>query len=58
MITKELLDCACDLLLKKGWTRGHYAIDKAGESVPWFDSKAVAFCMIGAIFHCADADGV
>lgn len=31
------------------WVRGHYAIDKDGLSVDWYDRSAVGFCALGAV---------
>lgn len=42
---------AADLLRRKDWNRGYYALDKDGSKVGWSSPKAESFCMVGAICH-------
>ena len=47
--TKEILEEAKQILVKKGWTQRSMARDKAGHMISTRDSGAAAFCSLGAI---------
>ena len=36
-------------LIKKGWTRKYFAINKHGKGVDWSDEQACRFCLTGGI---------
>jgi len=39
-------------LLERGWCKGNYARDEMDHPCDVFDSKAVQFCLIGAVKRC------
>jgi len=53
-----ILKCVSDTLGDiKAWTTGTEARNAAGDSVAFSDSSAVSWCLIGAVFKCADDAG-
>lgn len=38
-------------LIRKGWTKGMYASDSDGQYIPYWESGACRFCLMGAILR-------
>lgn len=45
----RIIEHAGEIIKTRGWTQGHFAVDKNGDIASWSSDEACAFCLEGAV---------
>lgn len=45
----RIIEHAGEIIETRGWTQGHYAVNKDGNAAAWSSDEACAFCFAGAV---------